>query len=195
MSRTVPVVASILLELLLTACLPVTTSSPLGTTVAAAPDPRLNGMWTGKLGTSPGPAYIVFYPAHGGSRKIVALAPPTGDDDGGWIVLEARPSTLGGNTYLDAREVDDDGKAADPRLAHVPILYRVADDGSLALYLIDESSARKAIGKGAIAGTVEPGQFGDVAITAAPAALDRFFGSRAGRALFTTPIGIFRRVN
>jgi hypothetical protein len=77
----------------------------------------------------------------------------------------------------------------------MPVLYRISADGSLALYLIDEKAARAAIEKGALAGTVEPGEYGDVTITAGPAALDTFFASAAGRALFMKPIGILQRVN
>ena len=182
-------------ELILTACLPVSSSSPLGTTVSPAPAPLLTGMWKGSLGTSASPAYIAIYPGHDGLRKIVVLAPPTSSEEGGLMVLEARAAMLGGNTYLDAREVDDEGKAPEAKVAHVPVLYEISADGHLALYLIDEKAARISIEKGAIAGTVEPGEFGDVRITADPAALDRFFAGNAGRALFTTPLGILQRVN
>ncbi|HLY04541.1 MAG TPA: hypothetical protein VKR31_02225 [Rhizomicrobium sp.] len=181
------------LQLFLTGCLPVTSSSPLGTTAATAPDPRLTGLWKGRLGSSMDRAYIAFYPGDGGARKIVVLAPPTVNDKGGWMVFEAREAMLGGNTYLDAREIGDDGKASDPKLGHIPVLYRFGSNGLLALYLIDEKAARTAIGKGAIAGIVKPGEFGDVTITASPATLDAFFASAAGRALFTKPLAILQR--
>lgn len=191
MSRVIPL-ASVVMVLVLSACLPVTSSSPLGTTVAANRDPRLTGMWKGRVGSA-GAAHIVFYPDHEGVRKILVIASPAVDDDGGWLVFEARGATLGGKSYLDARELEDDGKAPDPKLSHVSILYSIGADGSLVFYLIDEAAARRAIGKGAIAGTVEPGEFGDIRITAGPVALDRFFASAAGRALFTRPLGILRR--
>lgn len=195
MCRLVFLVALVVLEMLVSGCLPVTTSSPLGSTVSAASAPQLTGMWKGKFGSTKGPAYIAFYPGRDGVTRSLVLAPPTVDDDGGWIVFEARGARLGGNTYLDAREIEEDGKAGDPRLAHVPILYNISPDGLLALYLIDEKAVRAAIGKGAISGTVEPGEFGDVTITAAPATLDAFFASPAGRALFTKPLGILQRVD
>ena len=186
---------SIALGLVLGGCLPVTSSSPLGTTVAASLDPQLAGIWKGKLGASTESVYVAFYPGHDGVAKIVVLASPSAGDEGGWTVFEARGALLGDNTYLDAREIEDDGKAPDPRLAHVIILYKVGSDGRLALYLIDEDVARAAIGKGLIAGTIEPGEYGDVSITAAPPALDAFFASAAGRALFTKPLGILQRTN
>ena len=195
MNRIILLVACTAFELILTACLPVSTISPLGTTVSPAPAPLLTGMWRGRLGTSASPAYIAIYPAHDGLRKIVVLGPPNSSEDGGLMVFEARAAMLGGNTYLDTRDVDDDRKTPEAKLAHVPVLYKTSADGHLALYLIDEKVARMSIEKGAIAGTVEPGEFGDVRITADPATLDRFFASSAGRALFTRPLGILQRVN
>jgi len=179
----------------LAGCLPVTSSSPLGTTVAATGDPQLAGMWKGKLGTSAGVAYVVFYPGKDGVQKIVMLAPPTADDEGGWMVFEARAAKLGANTYLDARELEDNGRQPEAKLGHVPVLYKANGDGFLALYLIDEPAARAAIARRALAGTVEPGEYGDVTITADPAALDAFFSGSAGRALFDKPLGTFQRVN
>jgi hypothetical protein len=184
--------AAVILAAALSSCLPVTSSSPLGTTVTTKPDPQLTGLWKGKIGSAAN-AYLTFYPARDGTMKIILLAPPTADDEGGWMIFEARPVALGGNTYLDARAVDDGGKPPDPKLTHVPVLYRVNGDGLLAVYLIDEEAARNAVDKRTIAGTIEPGDFGDVTLTAAPAALDAFFASDAGRALFTKPLGILQR--
>jgi hypothetical protein len=185
--------AAVALAAALSSCLPVTSSSPLGTTVAATADPKLTGMWKGKVGSAAN-AYMTFYPERDGTMKIVLLAPPAADDEGGWMIFAARATVLGSNTYLDARAVEDGGKPPDPKLAHVPVLYRVNGDGSLVLYLIDEAAARGAIGKGKIAGTIEPGDQGDVMLTADPAALDAFFASDAGRALFTSPLAVLQRV-
>jgi hypothetical protein len=181
--------------LVLAGCLPVVSASPLGTTVAVTADPQLTGMWRGKVGTSVSAAYVVFYPGRDGVQKIVMLAPPTANDEGGWMIFEAHRATLGGNTYLDAREVEDGGKPPEAKLAHVPVLYKINGDGFLVLYLVDETAARAAIAGGALAGTVEPGEYGDITITAAPAALDAFFSGSAGRALFNKPLGTFQRVN
>ena len=193
--RLLLLVGSILIGLAMAGCLPVTSLSPLGTTVGAKPDPQLTGMWKGKLGTSAEAAYLTFYPEQNGVMKVVMLAPPSANDDGGWMIFEARPVALGSYRYLDAREIEDGGKPPDPKLAHVPVLYKISGDGFFVLYLIDETVARAAIRKGTIAGTIEPSDFGDVTITAAPTALDAYFGADAGRALFTKPLGIFQRMN
>src|SRR5438105_3003860 len=110
MRRFLSLVASMLAGVAMAGCLPVTSSSPLGSTVAATPDPALTGLWKGKLGTSTDAAYVTFYPERDGVGKIVVLAPPTPKDDGGWIVFEAHMVMLGSNRYLDAREIEDGGK-------------------------------------------------------------------------------------
>jgi hypothetical protein len=181
---------------LLAACLPVTTSSPLGTTAVPQADRALTGMWKGRFSDSEPAAYATFYRQSDGTMKIVLLTPPNEKDDGGWMILPARTIRLGSQKYLDidARQIEGEGKPADPKLAHVPVLYRISGDGFLVLYLIDESTARKAVHSGKIAGTIEPGKFGDVTITAAPAKLDAFFASNAGRSLFTKRLGILSRV-
>lgn len=151
-------------------------------------------MWKGRFGTSATAAYITFFPQKDGSMTIVMLGPPGAGDDGGWMVFAARSAKLGSYQYLDVRQTDDGGKPPDPKLAHVPVLYRISDDGYLVLWLVDEAAARKAIQSGRIAGKVEPGSFGDVKLTATPAALDAFLGSAAGRALFTKPLTVAARV-
>ena len=193
MCRIVALVGSILSGLILAGCLPVTSTVPLGSTVPATADPQLTGMWKGNVGTAA--AFMAFYPAGEGVWRIVVLATPAAKDEGGWMVFEARAARLGDNTYLDAREIEDSGKAPDAKLSHMPVLYSLGADGSLALSLIDEAAARTAIRKGAIAGTVEPGEFGDVAITADAAKLDAFFASDGGRALFVKPLATLKRAD
>ena len=67
-------------------------------------------------------------------------------------------------------------------------------DNTLKLYLVDEDAAKAAVTAGKIAGKIEGGNFGDVMLTASPAALDAFFSSDAGRALFTKPLVVLHRV-
>jgi hypothetical protein len=176
-----------------TACLPVTTSSPI-VSAGSKPDPLLAGMWKGKVGESRAMAYLTFFPQSDGTLKIVMLMPPATNEDGGWMVFQARSVTLGPYQYLDARQIDDGGKAPDARLAHIPVLYHVSGDDLLVLYLIDDAAAREAIQKGDIAGTIEQGEYGDVAITAGPGALDAFLGSDPGRALFKKSFAVLERV-
>ena len=53
---------------------------------------------------------------------------------------------------------------------------------------------RDAIKSGKLKGTIEQGDFGDVAITAAPGELDAYMASPAGRALFTKPLVVLKKV-
>jgi hypothetical protein len=176
-----------------TACLPVTTSSPIGP-AASKPDPHLTGMWKGKVGESRAMSYLTFFPQTDGTLKIIVLMPPAANEDGGWMVFQARSATLGSYQYLDAREIDDGGKPPDARLAHVPVLYHASGDGFLVLYLMDDAAAREAIQKGEIAGTIGQGEYGDVTITAGPAALDTFLRGGAGRALFKKPFAMLEQL-
>jgi len=50
---------------------------------------------------------------------------------------------------------------------------------------MSEDAAKAAIQTGAIAGTIEPGDLGDVSVTADPDDLDRFLTSDEGAELFT----------
>jgi hypothetical protein len=178
--------------LIVAACLPVTSKSPIGSTAGYKPDPLLTGLWKATSDKSSG--YFAFYPQADGSTQIVMFEPSAPGDKGGWVVFEVHTATLGAGRYMDASETEDDGKPPAQALAHMPVLYRFDADGSLALTLMDEDAAKDAINAGRIAGEVLPGQFGDVVLTAPPAALDAFLASPAGRALFDKPAVILRRV-
>lgn len=175
-----------------TSCLPVTTSSPIGL-AGSKPDPLLTGMWKGKVGESRAITYLTFFPQSDGGLKIVMLMPPAASEDGGWMVFQARSVSLGSYQYLDSRQVDDGGKPPDARLAHIPVLYHVTGDGLLVLYLMDETAAREAIQKGEIAGTIGPGEYGDITLTADPVALDALLGSDVGRGLFKKPFAMLEQ--
>ncbi len=115
--------------------------------------------------------------------------------DGGWATYTLQTATLGSYKFINAHEATSDGKPADGAEAQktFPLLYRVNGDGALVIYLLDEKRAAAAIKSGKIAGTVDPGQDGDVKFTAAAADLDAFMQTPDGRALFVKPLGIFKR--
>jgi hypothetical protein len=180
----------------LAGCPPVTTTAPLGSSVAAATDPGFTGIWRGRAGASEGPSYFTFLPQDDGSINAVVVTPPTPHDKGGWGVFALRTLTLGPNHYLAVHQTIADGKPATGRAAEqtVPVLYRFTPDGALVLYLIDEDRARAAIAANKIAGTAENGKFGDVTLTAIPAALDAYLASPGGRALFGKPLVVLKRL-
>jgi hypothetical protein len=190
--RTLAVAAALLLN----ACLPVTTTTPLGTTAGLGGDPALAGIWRGQEEDGKGPAiYFTFFPQSDGTIKVLGFEEPT-KDGGSWSVYGVRTTTLGANHYMNVAELEDNGTASDPKVAatNIPLLYRIGTDGALTLSLIDEDAAKAAIKAGEIAGKVETADNGDVVITAPAAQLDAFFASAQGRALFKKPFGILHKV-
>lgn len=182
------------LALLAAACLPVTTSTPVGTTVGFRPDPALaSGMWKGHGQSVGQTVYASFFPQDDGS--ITALMISAGGKDAGWAQYSIQTAALGSYTFMNAHEVSSDGKPAEGVEAQkvFPLLYRVNGDGALVIYLLDEKRAAAAIKSGKIAGTIEPGNDGDIVFTAAPADLDAFMQSPDGRALFVKPLAIFKK--
>jgi hypothetical protein len=185
--------AALCTALIVTACLPVTSTVPVGTTIGFTPDPALAGMWKGhgeKLGDI---LYLSFFAKDDGT--ITAIMQKPDGKNGGWATYSLQTAALGPNHFMNAHEVSSDGKPSDDAEAQksFPLLYRVNGDGALVIYLLDEKRAAAAIHTGKIAGTIEPGTDGDVALTAPAADLDAFMASTDGRALFVKPLAIFKR--
>jgi hypothetical protein len=180
----------------LAACPPVTSKTPVGTTVKASRDSELTGVWRGRVGDSDVSSYFTFFPQDDGTINVVVVSPPTKGDKGGYGVFTIQAAKLGNYHYLNARQTIDQGKPAKGSMADrtFPIFYRKDDDGDLMLFIIDENAAKTAVKSGKIAGTIESGDYGDVMLTATPGALDAFMASSAGRALFTKPVVILHRV-
>jgi hypothetical protein len=176
------------------ACLPVTSSVPVGSTVGFAADPALAGIWKGHGEKLSDILYLSFFTTDDGTITAVMQKPD--GKDGGWAVYSLQTAALGANHFMNAREVSSDGKPADDAEAQktFPLLYRVNGDGALVIYLLDEKRAAAAIYAGKIAGTIEPGNFGDIAITAPAADLDAFMATPDGRALFVKPLAILKRL-
>jgi hypothetical protein len=177
------------------ACPPVTSKTPLGTTVAATPDPALTGVWKGRVATGDSSSYFAFLPQDDGTVSAVLVTPPTAKDKGGWAAFSVQTVTLGPNHFMNARETIDGGKPATGSMADniVPVLYRINSDGALVLYIMDDTLAKAAIKSGKLTGNVESGQYGDVTLTSSAADLDAYMASPQGRALFNKPLVILRK--
>lgn len=172
--------------LLLAACYPPTTTHPVGTTTAAANDPALVGLWRGKSdqSTDDRGLYFHFLPGTDGAITVV-MVQAGAQPDGDWMVASITTATLGENHIMNAQLMFSDGKAEDSdRPGTIPLLYRFEGPNRIVLYLMDEDATKAAIQAHKIAGTVEPGQFGDATITASPKELDAFLSTRKGAALF-----------
>jgi hypothetical protein len=180
----------------LAACPPVTSKTPIGTTVKAVRDPALAGVWRGKVADGDAVSYFTFLPQDDGTYSVVLVTPPSAKDNGGFGVFGAETVTLGHFHFINARELTDENKAAKGAMADntIPLLYRLEGDNTLVLYLVDEDAAQAAIKTNKIKGTIEEGQFGDVTLTASPGELDAFMASPAARALFTKPLVVLKKV-
>ena len=181
--------------LFVAACLPVTTKNPVGSTAGFRPDAALAGVWLAHgENKDDKPGYIAFL-GHGDNGMTALLISPDGKD-GEWESYTLETAMLGGNRYMNVRsalkngEPDTDMGSAD----RIPMLYRLAKDGTITLYILDDDKTAAAIKAGKIAGKIDPGSSGDVHITAAPKALDAFFATKGGAALFDKPFVALRRV-
>jgi len=173
--------------LLLAACYPPTTTHPVGTTTAVVNDPALVGLWRGKSDQSTDDRGLYFHFLPAGDNTITVVMVQAGSEpDGDWMVARITTANLGGNHIMNAEMQFGDGKSDDDddHRGTIPLLYRFEGPNRLVLYLMDEDAAKAAIQAHKIAGTVEPGQFGDATITASPKELDAFMATKKGASLF-----------
>jgi len=170
----------------LAACYPVTTSAPVGTSVGFSADPNLAGLWRAEMAQSKDEVvYFHFLPMQDGSFNVVIVS--GGQKlDGDWSVVRVKSAALGERNFLNAEMVFNNGnKEENGARGTIPLFYRTESDGRISLFIVSEQAAKDAIQRGKIAGSIEPGDFGDVKITADPDVLDKYFGSDEGAALFT----------
>jgi hypothetical protein len=176
---------AIVCGLFLAACYPVTTTNPLGTSAGFSSDPALAGLWRAEMAHAKDEVvYFHFLPMDQAGFKVVIVS--GGEKlNGEWSVARVTAANLGTHRFLNAEMVFNNGKREnDPAHGTVPLLYRFEADGRVSLYLMSEDRAKEAIQSGAVAGAIEPGDFGDVTLTAEPDDLDTFFASEDGVALF-----------
>jgi len=185
--RALRLVLAIALALCAAACLPVTTATPVGSTVGFANDPGIEGTWSGRIDKdSPATTYFHFLANQDNTFTLVGVTSKSGDDKGGWGTYSVTTAVLGGHRYINARETSDDGKAATPdaQKTNIPLLYTVSGD-TLTLYLLDEDLSAAAIAAHKIDGKVTKSEYTtDVAITSDSAHLDALLASDAGVKLF-----------
>ena len=188
--------------LLLAGCLPVTSTTSVGTTAGLGADEALIGTWIGRSEDQPGndqkdksTVYFHFVPAKPqDTPAIIAVEVGCSNNkcDKEIDLYELRTAKLGDNKFIDVLKFSDINKGVDADNASdnglnggsVPVLYKFGKHHTLTLYLLDEDKVKAAIQAGKIAGTVEPGDYGDVKITADAAALDAFMATRDAAKLF-----------
>ena len=175
------------LALFAAACLPVTTSTPVGSSVGFANDGAIEGTWSGRIDKdSAATTYFHFLANDDNTFTLVGVTTKYGEDKGGWGTYTLTTATLGGHRYINARETINDGKfaTADEQKTNIPLLYTVSGD-TLTLYLLDEDKTSAAIAAHKIEGKVTKGQYTtDVLITADAAHLDALLKTEDGAKLF-----------
>jgi len=180
--------------LIVAACLPVTTKNPVGTTMGFKSDPGLLGLWKGHGDDDTQDAYVAFLANDDGTMTALLISP---DEKGSeWESYTIKTAALGDNHLMNVWGVLKNGKAVEEQEASTDILlaYRFEKDGKLTLSLLDEKATADAIKAGKIQGIVDPGNMGDVHITAEPAALDAFFASKEAATLFSEKLITFSKV-
>ena len=183
--KTIRLALLALAALALAACGPPTTKHPVGTTIGLKNDPLLLGSW--KAAPQSGGKeneffYFHFLPAKDG---ILAVLVPNGGKASDLLLVKLTTVRLGAVGILNARLVPGpDTDASEQPPGTIPILYRLDARGRLLLFTLDEDATKDAIRAHKIAGTTETSGSDDAVITADAPALDKFFRSPAGLALF-----------
>lgn len=181
--------------LVLAACFPRTTSRPVGTTIGFKSDPALEGLWQ----TQPDPDSHKFLYYHLLNKKdgtMFAVVVPDRGGDFDVAILKLTTVRLGNFGYLNARwMMDPKHELPDQSPGTIPVLYRFGAKGELEIYIPDEGATDDAIRAHKIAGKVDSSGTDHTAfITADGPALDKFFRSAAGRALYKKPFAVLTRV-
>lgn len=181
--------------LFVAACLPVTTKHPVGTTVGFKADPALLGIWKGRGEEKDDKDGYITFLNNADSTMTALVFSPT-DDQGEWETYTLQTATVGGNHIMNARAALKNGQpiTGDEANTLFPLLYQIKK-GSLTLFILDDDTTKAAIRSGKIQGAIDPGDMGDAHITAEPAALDAFFATKDGAALFSKKLLTLHRVD
>ena len=182
----------------LSACLPVTSKVPAGSTVGFRPDPTLQGSWIGRGvdDKDNNPAYMHFLANEDGSMTAILVSDSMQDHRGEWSQYTLHAAQVGSTHVLSVQEVSNNGTPSGNATATPYILmsYRQDRDGTVTLSIMDDKAAAAAVKANEIAGTVDPGEDGDVHLTADAKALDKFLASPRGAALFSKPLVTMKKL-
>jgi len=179
-------------------CLPVTSKNPAGSTVGFKADPVLAGTWIGRgvEDKDKNPAYLHFIANEDGTMTAILVSDSMQDHRGEWSEYTLHAALLGSTHVLSVQEVSNNGTPSGNATATPYILmsYRQDRDGTVTLSIMDDKAAAAAVKANEIAGSVDPGEDGDVHITADAKALDKFLASSRGAALFSKPLLTMKRL-
>ena len=182
------------LALALSAC--VSLPHPVGTSTGFKNDPGLEGLWYGKTDKDGEAAYYHVLLNADNTATVIGVGTHSHDDKGGWGVFTLTTAALGGNHYINAREISEGGQPkSDPENPDdwYSGLYRL-DGDTLVIYAFDDKKVTAEIKAGRIAGTISQGRFSDsVTITADAAHVDKWLSSPDAAKLFA-PLFTLTRV-
>ena len=181
--------------LALSACFPPTTTHPVGTTIGLKNDPLLVGTW--KADPPPDETDHKFYYYHflpGKDGTILAVLAPGDGEESDLILVKLTTVRLGAAGIMNVRFLPgpDNADVGRPAAA-IPVLYRLDAKGTLLLFTPNEGKVKDAIRAGKISGNTGENSSGDAVITADGPALDRFFLSPAGLALFDNKVTVLKK--
>ena len=180
---------AIVCTLLVAACLPVTTKTPVGSTVGLGADSALYGTWKARSADPDDKqkdfGYFHFITGKDGTMTALMVIAAGGSDDE-WTAFALRTATLGKNHFMNVVETFDNNEpvASDLKDTSFPVLYKFGKNHTLTLYLLDEDKTKEAIAAGKLQGVIESGSYGDVKITSDDAALDAFMATPEAVKLF-----------
>ena len=192
--KAIRITLAALAALALAACYPPTTSKPVGTTVGFKSDPALVGLWRAEPDPDNNRSYY-YHLLSGKNGEMFAVLVPDGGAISDVMMFKLKAARFGNVGLLNIRAMmDPEHEAPDQPPGTVPVLYRFDAKGKLQIFLLDEDATKEAIRGHKIAGTVGTAGTDDAVITADGVALDTFFRSRTGLALFKKPFAILSRV-
>jgi len=195
--RFFPCTALLMAATFLAACLPVSSKVPVGSTLGFKPDRTLMGTWKGTGPDGGEPAIIHILGNDDGTMTALIVTPPQKENPGEWSVYSLRAAMVGANHILNAQERSANGKPSEGPLTelHVLLLSRATGAKQVTLYQMDDKAVAASIRAGEIAGEIEPGDNGDVRITAAEPALDAFMKTPRAAKLFVKPLVVLTRTD
>lgn len=192
--KAIRVTLAALALLALAACYPPTTITPVGTTVGFKSDPALVGLWRSERDPDNNRSYY-YHLLDGKNGEMFAVLVPDGGEIRDVAMFKFKVARFGDVGFLNVRTmVDPEHETPDQPKGTLPILYRFVAKGRLEISGPNEDATKDAIHAHEIAGTDGASGSGDAVITADGAALDKFFRSRAGLALFKKPFATLTRV-
>ena len=195
--RFFPSAALLIAATFLAACLPVSSKVPVGSTLGFKPDRSLMGTWKATGPDGGEPSFVHILGNDDGTMTALIVTPPQKENLGEWSDYSLRAATVGANHIVNAQERSANGKSSQGPLTelHVLLLYRATGAKQLTLYQMDDKAVAAAIRAGEVAGEIEPGDNGDVRITAAEPALDAFMKTPRAAKLFVKPLVVLNRAD